>query len=87
MFGVLLDQRTLAFVNRGLFVGFESLLKNNLDDARKKSPHPDDYARRVDIFHENGIQVNGSFVLGFDHDTPETFEQTIQWIQEKFKRG
>ena len=34
------------------------------------------------IFHDNGIQVNGSFVLGFDHDGPEAFEQTVQWIEE-----
>jgi radical SAM superfamily enzyme YgiQ (UPF0313 family) len=65
----------------GVFVGFETLNDENLTDARKKSPKPDDYARRVDLFHENGIQVNGSFVLGFDHDTPDVFERTIQWIE------
>ena len=54
----------------GVFVGFESLTDENLDDARKKSPRPADYARRVALFHDNGIQVNGSFVLGFDHDRP-----------------
>src|SRR5437588_1800481 len=52
----------------GVFVGFESLQGENLDDARKKTPRPEDYARRVAILHDNGIQVNGSFVLGFDHD-------------------
>ena len=29
-----------------------------------------------------GIQINGSFVLGFDHDKPDVFEKTIAWIEE-----
>ncbi len=66
----------------GVFVGFESLTGGNLDDARKKSPRPDDYARRVGIFHRYGIQVNGSFVLGFDHDGPDVFQRTVEWIEK-----
>jgi len=66
----------------GVFVGFESLTEKNLDDARKKTPSPDDYARRVAILHRYGIQVNGSFVLGFDHDTPDVFRQTADWIEK-----
>ena len=65
----------------GVFVGFESLNASNLEDARKRTPVPDDYARRVAIFHEHGIQVNGSFVLGFDHDGPEVFEKTVDWVE------
>jgi radical SAM superfamily enzyme YgiQ (UPF0313 family) len=65
----------------GVFIGFESLEDANLADARKKSPRAEDYARRVDILHENGIQVNGSFVLGFDHDAPGVFEKTVRWIE------
>jgi radical SAM superfamily enzyme YgiQ (UPF0313 family) len=63
----------------GVFVGFESLTAENLDDARKKTPRPTDYARRVDLFHQNGIQVNGSFILGFDHDKPDCFAGLLQW--------
>jgi len=66
----------------GVFIGFESLQPDNIVDARKKSPRPDDYARRVAILHGNGIQVNGSFVLGFDHDRPDVFERTTEWIEE-----
>jgi radical SAM superfamily enzyme YgiQ (UPF0313 family) len=65
----------------GVFVGFESLNPGNIADARKKSPRPSDYARRVAILHDNGIQVNGSFVLGFDHDGPEVFQKTVDWIE------
>lgn len=65
----------------GVFVGFESLQPENIVEARKKSPTPDDYARRVAILHDNGIQVNGSFVLGFDLDGPDVFERTVEWIE------
>jgi radical SAM superfamily enzyme YgiQ (UPF0313 family) len=66
----------------GVFVGLESLTGENLDDAKKRTPRPEDYSRRVRIFHDYGIQVNGSFVFGFDHDRPDVFERTVSWIEE-----
>lgn len=66
----------------GVFVGFESLSDQNLADARKKTPLTADYARRVRIFHDYGIQVNGSFVLGFDHDRKDVFARTADWVEE-----
>jgi radical SAM superfamily enzyme YgiQ (UPF0313 family) len=66
----------------GVFIGFESLTDDNLTEARKRTPAAADYARRVRILHDNGIQVNGSFVLGFDHDGPEVFSRTADWIEE-----
>ena len=65
----------------GVFVGFESLTDQNLADARKKTPRTADYARRVRMLHDNGIQVNGSFVLGFDHDRKDVFARTAGWIE------
>lgn len=65
----------------GVFVGFESLEGANLEDARKKTPPPEDYARRVRVLHDHGIQVNGSFVVGFDHDGPECFGRLSDWIE------
>ena len=66
----------------GVFVGFESLTDENLTDAKKKTPRTGDYARRVRMLHDNGIQVNGSFVLGFDHDRKDVFADTVEWIEE-----
>ncbi len=66
----------------GVFVGFESLEAQNLVDAGKKTPQPEDYARRVAVFHSCGIQVNASFVFGFDHDTVDVFQNTVRWIEE-----
>ncbi len=67
----------------GVFVGFESLTGGNLTDARKKTPRPKEYARRVELLHDHGIQVNGSFVLGFDHDRRECFAELTDWIEQQ----
>ncbi len=65
----------------GVFVGLESLTDENLAEARKKTPLAADYSRRVRMFHDHGIQVNGSFVFGFDHDRPDVFERTADWVE------
>jgi radical SAM superfamily enzyme YgiQ (UPF0313 family) len=65
----------------GVFIGFESLQNDNIADSHKKSPRTEDYARRVEVLHRHGIQVNGSFVVGFDHDRPHVFQKTVEWIE------
>jgi radical SAM superfamily enzyme YgiQ (UPF0313 family) len=66
----------------GVFVGLESLTDENLADAHKRTPKTADYARRVRMLHDCGIQVNGSFVLGFDHDRKDVFARTAAWVEE-----
>jgi radical SAM superfamily enzyme YgiQ (UPF0313 family) len=66
----------------GVFVGLESLTDENLAEAHKKTPKTADYARRVRMLHDCGIQVNGSFVLGFDHDRKDVFARTAAWVEE-----
>ncbi len=65
----------------GVFIGFESLSDQNLAAAHKRTPRVEDYARRVQILHDHGIQVNGSFVFGFDGDRKDVFAATSQWIE------
>jgi len=65
----------------GVFIGFESLSNSNLASARKRTPRTEDYARRIRILHDHGIQVNGSFVLGFDDDRCDVFATTAEWIE------
>lgn len=66
----------------GVFVGFESLSEASLKGTKKRTPPAEDYARRTALFHHNGIQVNGSFVFGFDGDGPDAFARTVEWIEE-----
>ena len=65
----------------GVFIGFETLSDGNLAAARKRTPKAEDYARRIRLFHDHGIQVNGSFVLGFDGDDRDTFVRLADWIE------
>jgi len=65
----------------GVFIGFESLTDDNIRLAGKRSPRAEDYAQRIQLFHANGIQVNGSFVLGFDQDRPDAFEKLANFIE------
>ncbi len=67
----------------GVFIGFESLTDENLEDARKKTPRVDDYARRIALLHDHGIQVNGSFVLGFDHDRKDAFARLADFVESQ----
>lgn len=66
----------------GVFIGFETLSDNNLVESHKKTPKTSDYARRIRILHDYGIQVNGSFVLGFDNDRKDVFARTADWIEQ-----
>jgi radical SAM superfamily enzyme YgiQ (UPF0313 family) len=64
----------------GVFIGFETLNDENLVSARKRSPRAEDYERRLRVFRDHGIQVNGSFVVGFDGDRRDVFTTLAQWI-------
>jgi radical SAM superfamily enzyme YgiQ (UPF0313 family) len=77
----LVREMALAGCN-GVFIGFESLTDANLARARKRTPKAEDYARRIAILRDNGIQVNGSFVVGFDEDTRESFARLANWIEQ-----
>ena len=65
----------------GVFVGFETLTDENLAHARKRTPRTEDYARRVRLLRDHGIQVNGSFVVGFDDDRKDIFAAMADWIE------
>jgi radical SAM superfamily enzyme YgiQ (UPF0313 family) len=64
-----------------MFIGFETLNDANLAAARKRAPRAADYTRRVRLLRDHGIQVNGSFVVGFDGDGKDTFAEMAGWIE------
>ena len=64
---------------RGLLIGFESIVSDNLRDASKPFNHPRDFAQVVALLHGHRIAVYGCFVFGLDHDTPDVFARTAQF--------
>jgi len=67
---------------RSLFVGFESLSPENMRGNNKPVNAATDYAEACRRFHDAGIMINGSFVFGFDCDTPDVFDRTVEFAIE-----
>ena len=61
-------------------IGFESLDDNNLKQMRKQwNTRYISYADSIRVFQDAGIMIYGSFVFGYDHDTPDSFERTVEF--------
>ncbi len=65
------------------FIGFESVNPaNRREMGGKSSGNIEKYKRVIQEIHRQGIGVVGLFVFGFDHDTPQVFEETWKFIRE-----
>jgi radical SAM superfamily enzyme YgiQ (UPF0313 family) len=79
-----LMEKAAAAGLRSLFVGFETLDRDNLEEHRKshnlRGPAaPRLYDAAVERLHALGVMVNASFVFGMDHDDATVFERTVEW--------
>lgn len=66
---------------RGVLIGFESLSEEALAESHKSFNAKRDYGTVVERLHDRGIAVMGCFVFGFDSDTTDTFEETVEFVQ------
>ena len=66
----------------GMFVGFESLNQASLSAMGKKTNSAQSYLADAQVFRDHGIGILGSFVLGYDGDTPDVFEKTLRFCEE-----
>ncbi|MDR2508412.1 MAG: B12-binding domain-containing radical SAM protein [Candidatus Accumulibacter sp.] len=67
---------------RSLFVGFESINEKSIRSVNKRQNRISEYAELVRRIHASGMMVNASLVFGFDDDTPEIFDRTLDWLVE-----
>jgi radical SAM superfamily enzyme YgiQ (UPF0313 family) len=67
---------------KGLLIGFESLNQESLKEAKKAFNMRRSYHDVVRRIHDRGIAIMGCFVFGFDHDTLDTFDETVEFIME-----
>jgi len=65
-----------------VFVGIESPSEESLTECGKFHNINRDLLESVKKIQSSGLQVQGGFILGFDHDTPSIFERTIQFVQK-----
>ena len=66
----------------GMFVGFESLNQESLAAMGKVTNQGRSYLDDARAFRDHGIGILGSFVLGYDGDTPAVFEQLLRFSEE-----
>ena len=64
---------------RSLFVGFETLNSDNLQEQHKYHNLNRDYRAAIQRLHGYGVMVNASFVYGMDGDDATVFDRTIEW--------
>jgi radical SAM superfamily enzyme YgiQ (UPF0313 family) len=84
--GIADDEELLRLASRsgctGLFIGFESLDEAGLRSWNKHTNVGKDYLAVVRKLHEAGIAICAAFVFGGDHDTPDVFERTLEFLLE-----
>jgi radical SAM superfamily enzyme YgiQ (UPF0313 family) len=64
-----------------VFVGIESPSKQSLAEAKKLQNLSQDPIESIRILQRGGLWVTGGFILGFDSDTEDIFEQQILFIE------
>ncbi len=61
-------------------IGFESLDQRNLRQMKKRwNLKWGDYATAISVLRDAGILIYGTFILGYDHDTTDTFDVTLDF--------
>ena len=67
----------------GVLIGFESLDAETLTDMGKRvNSTNSDYAAAIENLRRHHLSIYATFVFGYDHDTPETFERTFEFAME-----
>ena len=64
-----------------LFLGLESISQQSMTEVNKGFNRVEEYLQIIRRIHSHGIAVQAGIVFGFDHDTPEIFEDTIDFLE------
>ena len=65
-----------------LFLGLESISQPSMADVNKGFNRVEEYARAIERIHAHGMAVQAGMVFGFDHDTPEIFKDTLDFLED-----
>jgi len=65
-----------------LFIGFESLLQENLNGASKRFVDAKELSKWIKAIQGRQIGIQGAFIFGFDEDDSSIFKRTVAFVQE-----
>jgi radical SAM superfamily enzyme YgiQ (UPF0313 family) len=69
-----------------ILIGLESPQRRSLDGLELKNNwklrQQDHYRAAITKIQSYGITVNGCFILGLDHDTPEIFDNVLHFVRD-----
>ena len=65
-----------------IFIGFESLSQKNLSSMNKNVNKRFVFKKAIEKIQSHGILVHSSFIVGYDDDSQESFDELIQFIQK-----
>jgi radical SAM superfamily enzyme YgiQ (UPF0313 family) len=69
-----------------ILIGLESPTRRSLDGLELKNNwklrQQDHYRAAIAKIQSYGITVNGCFILGLDHDTPEIFDDVLHFVRD-----
>jgi radical SAM superfamily enzyme YgiQ (UPF0313 family) len=69
---------------RGVLIGFESLDEANLKAMNKRfNSMRGGYREALRNLRRHGIFVYGTFIFGYDHDTPGSFDEAVDFATEE----
>jgi len=77
----LMDLMIRAGFNQ-VFIGIETPEEANLKECSKHQNLNRDLVEDVRRIQRAGMQVQGGFIVGFDHDSPSTFRKLVTFIQQ-----
>lgn len=64
------------------YIGIESISQKNIDQAGKGTNKVENYAKAIKKIRDHGMRATGFFMFGFDFDTPDVFDKTLQAIYD-----
>ncbi|KYK19921.1 hypothetical protein AYK24_04760 [Thermoplasmatales archaeon SG8-52-4] len=64
------------------FIGFESVSQKALNSIKKTHNKVENFKKLIKKLHNHGMAVQGGIIFGFDEDTPDIFDFTLEKMYE-----